>query len=223
MRRKVPLVTGEVYHIFSKSIADFKIFNSIDDCQRMLDGIRFFRSRRPGQALSWLLRNDPTRIEEEDVDRLTPRRVQLIAYCIMQTHFHLLLRQKEDDGISVFMGELLNSYARYFNLRHKRKGPLWEGVFKGVHIESDEHALHETRYIHLNPVTAYLVDSPADWKFSSYAEYVGGTGPEHSICEREHFPKLPVSQYVKFVEDRIDHQRMLAKYKHLILENPSAP
>jgi len=217
------LVTGETYHIFSKSIAGFKIFGSDENGLRLLNGIRFFRSRVPGQALSWLLKNDPGRVAKVDRIGGGSRRVQLIAYCIMQTHFHLLLRQKTEDGISVFMGQLLNSYTRYFNLKHKRKGPLWEGTFQSVHVETDEQALHLTRYIHLNPVTAYLVNAPGEWKFSSYSEYVGSLNPGEALCEREHFQNLPADQYVKFVADRIDHQRRLAQHKDLILEDPSNP
>jgi len=223
MRRKIPLVTGEVYHIFSKSIAGFRIFNSEADFLRLLSGIRFFRARKPGRALSCLLRDDPERIVEEDRADAGSRRIQLIAYCIMQTHFHLLLRQNERNGISDFMSLLQNSYTRYFNLKYRRKGPLWESAFKNVTIESDEQALHVTRYIHLNPATAYLVDKAADWKFSSYLEYLGETGHEKSICEWAHFPILPPRQYEKFVNDRIHHQRMLDQYKHLALEDSSVP
>jgi putative transposase len=78
----------------------------------------------------------------------------------MPTHIHLVLRQLKDGGISKFMSNILNSYSRYFNIKHNRKGPLWEGRFRKVLVGSDEQLLHLTRYVHLNPVTACLVDKP---------------------------------------------------------------
>ncbi len=221
MRRKIPLVTGGVYHIFSKSIAGFKVFNGEEDFLRMLYGLIFFRNARFGQGLSWLVRNDPERIAGNDFVGYGPIRVQLIAYCLMRTHFHLLLRQQEDEGISVFMSHLLNSYARYFNLKYKRKGHLWSAAFQNVPVETDEQALHLTRYIHLNPVTAHLVDKPEDWPFSSYSEYTRDPDQDKDVCDREHFPILSPSQYAKFVLDRVEYQRALASHKHLFLEDPA--
>jgi putative transposase len=94
--------------------------------------------------------------------------VEVVAYCIMQTHFHLILKQVTEDGIAKFMGRILNGYSRYFNSLHSRVGPLWTGRFKNVLIRNDEHLLHLTRYIHLNPVSAGLVTKPEDWDYSSY-------------------------------------------------------
>ena len=70
------------------------------------------------------------------------------------------------------MRRLLNSYTRYFNEKIKRKGPLWEGRFKKVLVNSDEQLLHLTRYVHLNPVSAGIVEKPEDWPCSSYREYI---------------------------------------------------
>ncbi len=223
MRRKVPLVTGEVYHVFSKSIAGFRIFNSDPDYRRMLCGVLFFKIPNPQTTLSWLLRNGPKRIEENATTLSAGQRVQLIAYCIMQTHFHLLLRQTEDHGISTYMGELQNSYARYFNIKYKRKGHLWESAFCNVHVSSDEQALHVTRYIHLNPVTAYLAGTPGEWQYSSYLEYMSEAGHYAGFCDLTRFPTLSPEQYSKFVADLIAHQRMLADHKRLVLDDPLAP
>ena len=80
------------------------------------------------------------------------------------------------------MGDILNSYSRYFNTKQKRKGPLWEGRFENVLIKTDEQLLHLTRYIHLNPVTAYLVDQAKDWQASSYNEYLENSDFNECIC-----------------------------------------
>ena len=84
--------------------------------------------------------------------------VEIIAYCFMPTHIHLILRQLKKDGISIFMGKILNSYTRYFNLKNKRKGPLWESKFKNVEVVTDEQLLHLTRYIHLNNIPLFFAN-----------------------------------------------------------------
>ena len=144
--------------------------------------------------------------------------VQIVAYCIMPTHLHLILKQLKEDGIANFMRKVLNSYSHYFNIKHKRKGPLWEARFKNVLVRTDEQLLHLTRYIHLNPVTAYLVDKPEDWLFSSYKEYVSNVVDEERICKYNNILDIEPDSYKKFVEDRILYQRDLAKIKELILE-----
>jgi len=142
--------------------------------------------------------------------------VKIIAYCIMPTHIHFALESLEVGNISHFMRKLLNSYTRYFNIRHKRKGPLWEGKYKKVLVESEEQLLHLTRYIHLNPATAYLTNEPEQWNFSSYNEYI--TENSEKICDFEDFIDLDCRSYKDFVNDQINYQRELALIKDLMLD-----
>ena len=134
----------------------------------------------------------------------------------MPTHFHLILNQKKENGIPRFMSNVLNSYTRYFNTKYKRKGPLWEGRFKGVRVQENEYLLHLTRYIHLNPVSASLVNKPEAWSASSYNEYIGTSGDR--VTDFQELIDMNPSDYRGFVEERIDQQRELEKIKHLILE-----
>ena len=76
----------------------------------------------------------------------------------MPNHFHLLLKQTIDNGISHFLSKFTNSYTKYFNTKYNRVGPVFQGVFKSVHIESDEQLMHLSRYIHLNPVVSAVVE-----------------------------------------------------------------
>jgi len=117
------------------------------------------------------------------------------------------------------MGNVLNSYSRYFNTKHKRGSPLWKGKFKNVLVETDEQLLHLTRYIHLNPTSAGLVKKPEEWPYSSYLEYLGKIKKMDRICSYEDLMDIsPSSSYKNFVESRISYQRELEKIKHLILE-----
>lgn len=142
--------------------------------------------------------------------------VQIIAYCLMPTHIHLILKQLSPSGISIFMSNVLNSYTRYFNVKHKRKGPLWESKFQNVLVNKDEQLLHLTRYIHLNPTSASLANKPQGWEFSSYNEYLGSTN--YPICQFDDLLNIQSAEYKKFAQDRIAYQRELAIIKKQLID-----
>ncbi|MBI4656018.1 MAG: transposase [Elusimicrobia bacterium] len=208
--RKEKLVSDEIYHVFNKSIASYKIFNSDDDYDRFLYAVNYYTTDRKGSFSSFL------KSKEKTINHSDGKYVKIVSYCFMPTHFHLVLKQLEENGIVRFISNLSNSYAKYFNLKHNRKGPLWEGRFRNVLVKTDEQILHLTRYIHLNPVTAYLVDKPGDWRYSSYREYLNVS--DKKICSYSDILVVKPDKYKEFVEDRISYQRELAKIKELICE-----
>ncbi len=221
MKRKIPLVTGKVYHVFNKSIADFVVFNNDDEFLRMRNLFRYYQIKDPPYKFNYFVKIKTKENFDENLSSYLSGKekiVQIIAYCIMPTHFHLILKQLKKGGISTFMGNVLNSYSRYFNTKHKRGGPLWEGKFKNVLVETDEQLLHLTRYIHLNPTSAGLVKKPEEWPYSSYLEYLGKIKKMNRICSYEDLIDISPSSYKNFVESRISYQRELEKIKHLILE-----
>ncbi|MCK4905287.1 transposase [bacterium] len=214
------LVVGEHYHIFNKSIAEYIIFNNDSEFTRMINVIRYYQKAKPAIKFSDFIKLAEVKQNYPNIDISVPERdklIEIITYCLMPTHIHLILKQLKKNGISIFMGNILNSYTRYFNTKHKRKGPLWEGKFKNILVETDEQLLHLTRYIHLNPATAYLVNKPEEWLWSSYKEYLLET--KAKICRYDDILDIePDSSYRKFVEGRIPYQRELAKIKDLTVE-----
>ena len=99
--------------------------------------------------------------------------VTVIAYCLMPNHYHLLLRQDGEVSLSKLVNVVFNAYVQALNRQLGRKGTLFEGRFKHVHVDEEEYVLHLCRYIHLNPVKAGLVSRPEDWVFSNYQEWIG--------------------------------------------------
>ncbi len=209
--RKEELAINEIYHVFTKSIAGYKIFTSKFDYQRMLNTIIFYQISTPPCRFSFYKGPYCNAGLQRDKKLIT-----IIAYCIMPTHLHLILRQECPEGISKYMNLILKSYSKYFNLKHKRKGPLWEGRFKNVRVKNDEQFIHLTRYIHLNPVTSFLVNNPKDWKYSSYSEYTS-ISHQNKICDFSDYISMSPSTYRKFVKDNIGYQRSLAKLKDVLL------
>ena len=206
----------EIYHVHNRSIGEINIFTNEYEYSRFIDAVRFYKTGKPQIKFSDFLEQrshlrgglgwERSLSEKEKV-------VDIIAYCIMPTHFHLLISQTKAAGIAFFIGNLLNSYTRYFNVKYKRKGTLWEGRTKKVTLRSDEQLLHLTRYIHLNPVTAYLVDKPEDWVWSSYREYLLKVPPGRKLCSYGSLLEINPDSYKKFVEDGISYQREMAKAK----------
>ena len=223
MLRKDKLATGEIYHIFSRSIAEYKIFNNRAEFYRILNALQFYQFDNMPIRFSRFIESART-LKRGFRDHLLnlvddkKKLVEIIAYCLMPTHIHLILKQLVKNGITIYMSNVLNSYSHYFNLKHKRKGPLWESAFKNVLILSDEQLLHLTRYAHLNPPTARLVDKPEDWEFSSYNEYLGKVKGRDKICAYKDLLDIEPKEYQKFVNDRIDYQRELAQIKSFSID-----
>ncbi len=224
--RKGPLVTNQIYHVMSKSIAGYQIFNSKYDYDYFLKALRYFTLRIPPNKFSYFMKRSGAVQEngfESAVESLAKEQgtlVSVISFCIMPTHFHIVIKQDVDGGISDMMRRALNAYTRYFNIKHNRYGPLWTGRFKSVRIENDEQLLHITRYVFLNPVTANLVKKAEDWHYSSYKEVVDNNSVD-CPWTRSSFNKLirmSPSEYRSFCEDQADLQRELAIIKKQIIE-----
>jgi len=217
--RKDPLVNNEYYHIFSRSIAKFIVFNDAEDYSRLIELIKLYRNKDFYYKYSAFKKLNIS-YQKDIIDSLSNRRlVEIVAYCVMPTHIHLILKQIEDDGISKFMSKVLNSYTRYFNTRHHRKGPLWEGHFRNVRVKVDEQLLHLTRYIHLNTTSAGLVKNPLDWQYSSLPEFLEET--ESKICSFTGLIDMKPIKYRKFVFDQKDYQRSLSIIKSHLIDNYS--
>ena len=124
--------------------------------------------------------------------------VEIIAYCLMPNHFHLLLREKVEGGIALFMQKLTTGYTMYFNKRNDRSGSLFQGTYKASHVHDDRYFRYLLSYIHLNPVK--LIDP--QWKengikdrthaekylsqyaYSSYRDYLGEVRPHGRLLEK---------------------------------------
>jgi putative transposase len=206
------LATGETYHVFNRGLHHEPIFTEKREFRLLLDTAAFYLQSDPSVKFSYY-RQQPNKYEVN----LEKTLVNIHAYAIMPSHFHFLLTQKEEGGIRKFIHRLSSSYSKYFDIKHDQKGPVFEARFKTVRVGSQEQLTHLSRYIHLNPVTAFLVESPEDYEFSSYKCYVG--------LEKSSFvdPSLILDSfssdsYKDFVMDQKDYQRELKTIDHLTLE-----
>lgn len=209
--------TGNYYHIISRSIGKYRIFNSGRSKMRFMDMMLYYNYTNPPLRFSVLTERSQiyqNKIIETIKKDKNKHLVGLVSYCIMPTHIHLLLKQKIDNGIPIYMSKILNSYTRYFNTKFKRKGPLWSSRYRRKLIENDDQLLHLTRYIHLNPTSVDLVYKPEDWEFSSYREYIGLVKPSMKLCDYEEIIDISSSDYRRFVEERVKYQKQLSIIKN---------
>ena len=131
-------------------------------------------------------------------------------------------RQNIDNGISTFISNFTNSYAKYFNTKYQRVGPLLEGVFKAVYVENDDQLIHLSRYIHLNPVVSSIVNETEilNYKWSSYPAYLSLNEKNKIVLDINtilSYFKSP-KKYQEFVMDQVDYGKELEKIKHLTLD-----
>jgi putative transposase len=172
--RKTIFSIGEYYHIYNRGTDKRRIFLRDADYQRFFDGMRSFNTLEPTGHLIAGTSNEAKPHKEGAL-------VNVVAYCLMPNHFHLLLQQVYKKGLPKYLHRLLTGYTMYFNKRYDRTGVLFQGAFKSKHINDDSYLLHLTRYIHLNPLekyTAYYFDRNKinsfliDYPWSSYSEYI---------------------------------------------------
>jgi putative transposase len=220
------LADNEIYHVFNRGIDHRPTFSGIKEYSRAFIALKFYHFQNPPLRLSFLLKK--SKEEREKILQSLKKKKNVLAdilcYCFMPNHFHLLLRQKTKDGISKFLSIFQNSYTRYFNTKNKRKGPLFLDQFKAVRIQTDEQLLHVSRYIHLNPYTSFVVkkiEDIKDYPFSSLLEYLEEVSEEYKICETKTIGGFfkDSKRHYQFIADQADYQRELDMIKHLMIED----
>ena len=220
--RKTILTTEEIYHVYNRGVEKRPLFLTKWDYNRFLDVVNYYRFVNCPVKYSYfkLLSGDEKQEVLKNLQETSKKWVEILAFCIMPNHVHFLLKQREDNGISKFMAKIQNSFSHFFNVKQERVGHLFQGSFKAVRIESDEQLVHVSRYIHLNPVTSYLIkfDKLEAYEYSSYPEYLGR---KVGFCNTDfvlHFFKHR-EEYKRFVKDQADYQTHLNNIMHLTLEN----
>lgn len=166
--RKEVFVNGEYYHVYNRGIEGRNIVTNKYDSNRLVKCLEAFNTVEPIGSL-FLLSLKTTKPKNKR------RLVDIVAYCLNPNHFHFILRQKVDGGISEFLKRLAGGYAWYFNKKQKRKGPLFQGHFKAKHIISNEHLLHASAYVNLNNKVHQLSGLTAQLIRSSWNQYQGKT------------------------------------------------
>ncbi len=221
-QRQVVFANDEIYHVFNRSIARENIFaqNQKDNLNKALEIVDYYRF--PQKIRLSKFKSLTSELKKQYLDALgsiTPL-VEIYVFAFMPNHFHFLLKQLVDKGIVTFISNLQNSFAKAFNLKNNRNGALFQNAFKARRIATDEDFIHVSRYIHLNPVTSYIIefDKLADFEWTSFPAYA--TDQQIPFIDSNFLLKIfgTKEKYVEFVANQADYQRSLAYIKDLVME-----
>jgi len=219
--RSSPIITDQVYHVFNRSVGGVPIFVGKKEYHRFLGLVEYYRFCDPPVRFSFYNRADKQlKLSIQNSFHTSERLVSILAYAAMPNHVHFVLKQEKENGISIFMRLIQNSYAKYFNIKNKRFGALFQSLFKCVRIESDEQLLHVVRYVHLNPVTSFVLNSVTEletYPWTSYPNYL--SGELYSMVQTDdvlsHFKSIDL--FEEFTKDQVGYQRTLAELRHVYL------
>lgn len=156
MLRLSPITQGEYYHILGRGNNKENIFLEDRDYIRFIFLILYFQSSISFENISRMVnmyvKQGKFIIKPDIVDEILKKRfVDLVGFALMPNHYHLIVYERKDRGISQYIQRVLNSSAKYFNLKYERVGHLFQGPYKYVHIEDNDQLLHLSAYLHLNP------------------------------------------------------------------------
>ncbi len=198
--KRPQLADNEIYHIVLRGVGDSEIFRDEQDYWRAIFSLYEFNTTAPVEIRIQRKKRQSVNNGGQSSDTSDKRDllIDLFAFCFMPNHIHLLVRQKIKDGITQFMRKLGTGYAYYFNKKYDRRGHLFQGRFRAVHIRSSGQLKVVFVYIHTNPVS--LIDFKwkksgtkdkekaikflEDYKWSSFIDYVGGKNFS-SLTERK--------------------------------------
>ncbi|WXU00659.1 MAG: hypothetical protein Ctma_1388 [Catillopecten margaritatus gill symbiont] len=191
--RKTPLVNQCYYHIYNRGNNRRDVFLDENDLQYFLDALKLFNHTESLGYSGQYRRKNPQEVEKI---------VSLVAYALNPNHFHLLLMQNVDNGISKFMQKLSTGYTMFFNKKYQSSGALFQGRFKSVLVEDDSYLDHLSAYINLNHKVHYIV---IDEKYrSSFLEYVRGSTSYTDMCDKDIIlDRFSAEEYQIFAENSV--------------------
>ena len=148
--KRPKFINGEIYHIYNRGVEKRNIFLDNSDRFRFIHNLFEFNDTAP--ALNIYYKNSYEARPRKVPQKVRTQIVDILAFCMMDNHYHLLVRQRGDNGISKFMQKLGTGWTMYFNQKYQRTGALFQGLFKAVHVNKDEYFIHIPYYIHFNPL-----------------------------------------------------------------------
>jgi putative transposase len=215
---------GEIYHVYNRGVEKRKIFLDDKDYLRFIHDLFEFNDTSP--AGKFFIFGGGT--SEYAGKKKRELLVEILAFCLMPNHYHLLLKQLQNGGITKFMKKLDTGYTMYFNKIKKRVGPLFQGVFKAVSIDKQAQFYHIPYYIHLNPVELAAsnwkeegIKSPQKveeflktYRWSSHLDYIG----------KKNFPSILSTKFLSKIwggpqKYKLDFNKLLKDFNRFNVYN----
>jgi REP element-mobilizing transposase RayT len=212
--RKTRFVNGEFYHVYNRGVDKRTIFVDEFDFARFIQSADEFNSTKP---IGSIFENS---FRKNKLSNRVAKLVDIVCYCLNPNHFHLILKQRKNKGISDFMRKLGTGFTQYFNFKYKRSGVLFQGEFKAKHVDSNDYLLHLSAYVNLNNKIHKIIGTN---KFkSSWAEYALN---DNKLCTHKNIILDQFSnrkEYISFAEsslnDILERKKLFKEIESLLIE-----
>jgi putative transposase len=240
MKRKYPFAVGSIHHVYNRGVAKCSICEGEPDYWRFLQGLCLFNDVKSTNRILWELERQRgglnLRVLRDYVVSPAHEReklVRILAYCIMDNHYHLLVEEVREGGITQFMHKLGTGYVNFFNEKYNRVGPLFQGNFKNVLVDDDLQLQYLLVYINvLNPANFVepnwkeerisdiekVLRYAKEYPWSSHQDYLGLRNSiilEKGIFENMFSTPKAYSELVAAVLEGKKHEQI----SHLLLED----
>lgn len=210
MQRRESIRVGEYYHIYNRGVEKRKIFQQKSDFRHFLESLVFFNTAKSSWAINRQSLEDRPRVEEQ--------LVHIIAYCLNPNHFHILLKENKENGVSTFMKKICTGHAMYFNKKNERSGVLFQGRFKSVHISTNDILLYVSAYVNGNS-QVHGIEDARQYPWCSFSEYMGqaGIGCHKEVILDQFKDK---KSYRDFCLEKVVGMREKKELLHLLEDGP---
>ena len=222
--RKTEFANNEYYHIYNRGVDKREVFCEEGDYLRFLNNVREFNNNSTYEQRTFIKNRIKHRnSEREEGKELSseaselssfpsslseflssfPKLVEIICYCLNPNHYHFILKQIAENGVSKFMHKLDTGYTNYFNIKYDRSGSLFQGPFKAKHIDTNEYLLWLSGYVNGN-AEIHKIAKAENYKWRSYQDYLGKRNG--TLCNKE----IILSQF-KDIEEYKEYVEMVIR------------
>lgn len=188
--QKPQFVEDRIYHIYNRGVEKRDVFLEDKDYFRFIHDLFEFNDKDSVLNMAYYFNRQSKEVELQYLDKeRKPRKllVEILIFTLMPNHFHLVLKQKKENGIVKFMQKIGTGYTNYFNKKYERVGSLFQGRFKATLISEEAHFIHLPFYIHANPLDLFHYGSSTsivgagkkmeefleNYRWSSFLDYIG--------------------------------------------------
>jgi REP element-mobilizing transposase RayT len=213
-RRGIVFQEGSYYHVFNRGIDKKIIFYDKEDIKYFLDRLADFNNDKPVGG-----------IQRQKTQKYKKYRgkasilVEIVAYCLLPNHFHLVLRQVGDDGVSRFIQRICTGYVMYYNKKYKRSGSLFQGKFKATMLDAIDSVYRLSVYVNLN-YKHHRIDPDKKMVASSIGEYLD-IGVNKNLCSKSEVASIVdnIGGQKKYKEYAKSQSRIFAENKEVIISD----
>jgi len=212
--RNIQFENEAYYHIYNRGVDKRKVFTEKNDIWRFVKGVLLFNRLKPIGSIrdelgENLIYSSKATVDFGELTKLSGELVKIVAICLNPNHFHILVKQISDNGISKFMHKLGYGYTRYFNEKNNRSGSLFQGKFKAKFIHNDDILAYVSAYINLNYEIHGIKGDDKNLVFSSWSEYCG-ENKVLNICDDKNVVLKQFKnkeEYKKFVKNVVKESK----------------